>query len=301
MDLRALRYCESIARLGSFTKAAQEVHVAQPAMSMAVAKLEEELGTKLFVRLPRGAVATPEGEVLVARALRIFDEIDSAKRELQDASDLATGRIRVGFPPMYGLHYLPQLLSGFHERYPGIDISAEVGSATEIRDKLEAGDIDIGMLETRRVDRRWNSVIVGKDELVLGVSSRHPLGARKSVTPRELDGLEMVMLSRSYLQRQVFDKLCEQHQVRYRQVMECNFVPMTIFAAQEGYGATTLLSSLVANHPGLVGVSFTPKQYFRFALCWHQDRYLSKANQAFVQYVKTVSSMPDASVRARRA
>lgn len=290
MDLRALKYCESIARLGSFTKAAQEVHVAQPAMSMAVAKLEEELGAKLFVRLPRGAVATPEGEVLVARARRIFDEVDSVKRELQDASDLATGRIRVGFPPMYGLHYLPRLLIGFHERYPGIEISAEVGSATEIRDKLEAGDIDIGMLETRRVDRRWNSVIVGRDELVLGVATTHPLAGRPSISPKDLDGLEMVVLSRSYLQRQVFDKLCEQHQVRYRQVMECNFVQMTIVAAQEGHGATTLLSSLVATHAGLAGVSFSPKQIFRFALCWHKDRYLSKANQAFVQHVKTASS-----------
>lgn len=301
MDLRALKYCESIARLGSFTKAAQEVHVAQPAMSMAVAKLEDELGAKLFVRLPRGAVATPEGEVLVARAIRVFDEIDSAKRELQDASDLTTGRIRVGFPPMYGLHYLPRLLIAFHESYPGVEISAEVGSANEIRDKLEAGDIDIGMLETRRVDRKWNSVIVGKDELVLGVSNQHPLASKKSVGPEELAGLGMVLLTRSYLQRQVFDKICEQHQVRYRQVMECNFVQMAIFAAQEGHGATTLLSSLVANHPGLVGVSFTPKQYFRFALCWHKDRYLSKANQAFVEHVKTSSSIPQAPVNPRRS
>lgn len=279
-----LRYCQAVARLGSFTKAADEIHIAQPAMSMAVAKLEDELGAKLFFRVPRGVTPTPEGELLLARAARIFAELDSARREIQDASDMSTGVVRVGFPPMYGLHYFPQLLMGFHKKYPGIEISAQEGSATEVRDMLNAGEIDIGMLESRRVDRSWGSVIVGTDEMVLGVCDSHPLAGQTKVSARALDGLDMVVLSRSFLQRQLFDEFCESHGVKYRTIMECNFVHMTVLAAQKNHGAATLLASLVKTLPGLTALSFQPRFEFNFELCWRKDRYLSKANQALVEF-----------------
>jgi len=287
MDIRVLRYCEAIGRLGSFTKAAEEIHIAQPALSIAISKLEDELGVALFFRYPRGAVPTPEGRLLLARAARIFEEMDSARREIRDASDLRTGSVRVGFPPMYGLHYFPKLLMDFRARYPGIDITAEEGSATAIREKLHSNAIDIGMLESRRVDPDWHSVVVGRDEMVLSVSASHPLAARKSVTARDLNGLPMVVLTRSFLQRQLFDQLCEDQDVQYRKVMECNFVHMTILAALEGHGAATLLRSLVNKQPGLVGLSLRPRMPFTFELCWPKDRYLSKANQAFVEFART--------------
>jgi LysR family cyn operon transcriptional activator len=286
MDLRVLRFCEAIARLGSFTRAAEEIHIAQPALSMAIAKLEDELGVPLFFRFPRGVTPTPEGALLLARATRIFEEVDSARREIRDASDLRTGSVRVGFPPMYGLHYFPKLLMDFRTRYPGIEISAEEGSATAIRERLDAHAIDIGMLESRRVDRSWNSVLVGSDEMVLGIAASHPLARRKAVSAQALDGLPMVVLTPNFLQRQLFDRLCDEHRVQYRKVMECNFVQMTILAAVEGHGGATLLRSLVRQHPGLAGLSFDPVQQFSFELCWRKDRYFSKANQAFVEFAR---------------
>jgi len=286
MDIRVLRFCEAVAHQRSFTKAAEDIHIAQPALSMAIAKLEDELGTKLFFRHARGATPTPEGEVLLARARRIFEEVESVRREIKDTSELSTGSVRVGFPPMYGLSYFPSLLMAFHRQYPGIEITAEEGSATVIREKLDAGTIDIGMLESRRVDRTWNSVVVGKDEMVLAVRAGNPLAAQRSVTAESLEGLPMVVLTKSFLQRQLLDQFCETQGVQYRKVMECNFVHMTIRAALEGHAAATLLASLVHSQPGLAAVSFRPKLQFTFELCWRKDRYFSKANQAFVAFAK---------------
>lgn len=284
MDLRGLQFVEAIGRLGSFTRAAEEIHIAQPALSQAIAKLEEELGAQLFFRLPRGATPTPEGQLVLARARRIFDEIHSLKRELADSTALRSGSVTVGFPPMFGLHYFPKLIMAFRSRYPGIDISAVEGSATDIRARLEAGTIDIGILESRRVDKQWKSVRLGRDEMVLGVSRHHPLAGKRSIRPSALADLPMVVLSKGFLQRELLDQYCEAHKVGYRKVMESNFVHMTILAAQEGHGAATLLRSLIDNEPGLAAVSFEPRMWFQFDLCWRRDRYFSKASQALVDF-----------------
>lgn len=284
MDLRVLQFAEAIGRLGSFTRAAEEIGVAQPALSTAIAKLEDELGVQLFFRMPRGAKPTPEGELLLARAARIFEEVDSLKRELSDVSDLRSGHVTVGFPPIYGLHYFPGLAMAFRKRYPGIEITAIEGSASSIRDQLAAGTIDIGVLEARRVDRDWKTIRLGSDEMVLGVSHDHPLAARRRVTPSMLSELPMVVLSEGYLQRALLDAYCAAHEVQYRKIMECNFVHMTLAAAQARHGAATLMRSMVEELPGLVGISFEPKQIFNFEMCWRRDRYFSKACNAFTQF-----------------
>jgi DNA-binding transcriptional LysR family regulator len=301
MDIRGLKFVEAIGRLGSFTRAAEEIHIAQPALSQAIAKLEDELGVQLFFRLPRGATPTPEGKLLLARAARIFDEINSLKRELADASDLRTGSVTVGFPPMFGLHYFPKLIMAFRTRYPGIEVSALEGSATDIRQRLEAGTIDIGILESRRVDKEWKSVRLGQDEMVLGVAKDHSLASKRSIRPGALADLPMVVLSKGFLQRELLDKYCDAHRVSYRKIMECNFVHMTILAALEGHGAATLLRSLVEAEPGLAGVSFEPRMFFQFELCWRKDRYFSKASQALVNFAAGAGESGQAeSARARR-
>ena len=282
MDLRVLQFCEAVGRLGSFTRAAEEIHIAQPALSTAIGKLERELGVSLFFRLPRGAIPTPEGQIMIERAGEIFEKIDAARREIADTAELRSGTIRVGFPPMYGLRYFPTLISGFSARFPGIEVSAIQGSATEIQERLSAGTIDIGILESRRVDESWRSVLIGNDEMVLALPRSHPLAKFDQIKPKWINGLPMVVLTAEFLQRQLLDKFCRQHGVTYRKIMECNFVHMTLQAVADGHGGATLLRSLVNDHSELVGLSFPDRFYFKFRLCWRRDRYVSKAMDALV-------------------
>src|SRR6185369_11245553 len=164
MDVRALRYSLAIARFGSFTKAAESLHVAQPALSVSIRKLENELGVTLFVRKAHSVEPTVEGRILLARAERIFNEIDSAINEIADVVELRTGGIRLGMPPMFGLEYFPNLIAQFHAAYPGIALTVIEGSADEIGRHLDAGEIDLAMLESRRVRPQWRQVQVGKEE-----------------------------------------------------------------------------------------------------------------------------------------
>lgn len=113
MNLKALKCCVEIARQGSFTKAAHKLHIAQPALSMAVTRLEEELGVMLFNRAGRQITVTPEGQCFLSRVETAMLELDMARQELRDMAQLVSGEIKLGVPPMFGIKYVPELLSSF--------------------------------------------------------------------------------------------------------------------------------------------------------------------------------------------
>lgn len=284
MDIRALRYSLAIARFGSFTRAAESLHVAQPALSVAIKKLEGELGVTLFVRKAHRVEPTVEGRILLARAERIFSEIDAVVGEIADAVGLKTGEIRLGMPPMFGLEYFPNVIAQFHAAYPEIAMTVVEGSADEIGGMLDAGGIDVAMIESRRVRPQWRSVQVGKEEMVLAVAPGHRLAGRRSIPGSELDGLPMALFNGSFIQREILDKLCKRGGARPRVILQSNSVALIRRAAADGLGAATLLRSLTAGPPPLVPVSFEPREILRFSLCWRDENYLSKANRALVDF-----------------
>jgi len=279
-----LRYCDAVARHCSFTRAAKELRIAQPALSIAIAKLENELVVSLFRREARRVIATPEARLLLRRASRVFEELSLAHQELQAAADLRFGEVKIGMPPMYGLLYFPRIIAEFHATYPALVITATEGSADEVEALLESGAIDLGMLETRRVRPGWEQVEVGEDETILCVRKDHPLARLASVNPKDLSGLPMVAFDSTFLQRSALDKLCEKAGVKFHLVMQSNFVPLIYQAVVDGMGAATLLRSIAENDPRLIALSFSPPQIFHFSLCWPDSRGLSKPNKAFIDF-----------------
>jgi len=284
MDVRALRYSLAIARFGSFTRAAESLHVAQPALSVAIKKLEAELGVTLFVRKAHRVEPTVEGRILLVRAERIFTEMDAAIQEIADAIELRSGVIRLGMPPMFGLEYFPNVIAQFHAAYPKISITVVEGSADEVGGLLDSGGIDIAMIESRRVRPQWKQVQVGREEMVLCVAPGHPLAKRKSIAGSELDGLPMALFNGTFIQREILDKLCKRGGAKPRVVLQSNSVALIRRAVADGLGAATLLRSLAAGTPPLVALSFEPKEILRFSLCWRDENYLSKANRALVDF-----------------
>jgi LysR family cyn operon transcriptional activator len=286
LDLRALRYFVEIVQHGSFTKASETLHVAQPALSVSVRKLEERLGVALLIREARQVVPTAEGRILLDHAHRVLEQVDSARLAVEDAVDLKRGDVRIGLPPMYGLAYLPTLIGRFHRLHPGLTITALEGSADEIAGLVDRGVVDIAILERRRLRPEWVHVPLGEDELVLCVAADHPLASRTHVEAADLDDLAMVLFDGSFIQRSIVDALCKPAGVRPRIVLQSNFVPLVTESVAGGLGAATLLRSLAESIAGIVPLSFVPEQVLRFTLCWRDDLYLSHANRAFVDFVK---------------
>jgi LysR family transcriptional regulator, cyn operon transcriptional activator len=292
IDLKVLRYCEAVARHGSFTKAAEELRIAQPALSIAIKKLETELGVILFARKARHVVASPEAELLLQRAARIFDEVTLAREEIQAASELKIGEVKIGFPPMYGQVFFPRIFAEFHKQFPSVVLTAVEGSADSVRKLLDAGAIDVGMLESRRVPGGWQAVEVGRDETVLCVSASHKLAGKKFVEPKDLEGLPMVVFDSTFLQRNVLEELCRAAGVKFRLVLQSNHVPTIREAVAADMGAATLIRSIVRDDPRIQAVSFRPQLRFRFSLCWRHEKNLTKACRTFIDFAQDKFETP---------
>ncbi|MNO18524.1 HTH-type transcriptional regulator CynR [compost metagenome] len=291
MNLKALKYAVEVARTGSFTRAAQHSHVAQSALSMAVARLEHELGVPLFDRSVRGVTATAEGARFLERVDLMLQELAAARQELTSLANLQSGEVRLGFAPMFGMGRLPMWLEQFHAQYPGVRFKAFEGGGQEVDWRLESRDIDVALMNARRVKPHWQSAVVDADELVLCVLPDHPLAKLDAVSAEHLQGLPMAVLDGRFAQRLMLDEYCKQHRVAFCTVLQSNDAPLVLQAALRGLGATTVFKSNLHAVGNLISVPFETPQHLQFSLCWRADEHLSLANRRFIEFV-TGKPMP---------
>lgn len=176
MELRQLVYFDAIIRHGGFTRAAEQLHVAQPAVSAQIRRLETELGVTLLERTTRRVRLTQAGELLLGRARRALGELDGARADLAELADVLRGRVRIGALQATGPFDLPAALAGFHARYPGVELSLRSGRLRELLAALDADEIDLAIGPLRdEVPDRFTAHALFTEELVLLTALGHPL------------------------------------------------------------------------------------------------------------------------------
>lgn len=155
MELRQLVYFEAVARHASFTRAAESLRIAQPAVSAQIRQLERELGTVLLERTTRRVALTHAGELVLAHARTVLAELDATRAEVDDLSAVLRGQLRLGVTPVLGSFDLPDALALFHRRYLEVRLSVQTGLIAELLHQLENGGFDmvIGPIHDELPDR----------------------------------------------------------------------------------------------------------------------------------------------------
>ncbi len=141
-----LRYFALVAEHGTFTRAAERAHVTQPALTSAIAKLEDEMGARLFVRGPAGAVLTAEGRALLPRARAALLAVEDGKRAVAEVSGLEAGEVRIGGGATACTYFLPPILAAFRAAHPRVRIVLREGTSDGVRAELESGALDLGVV-----------------------------------------------------------------------------------------------------------------------------------------------------------
>ena len=167
MELRQFTYITTVAECGSFTKAAAKLFISQPALSNYVARVEEDLGVKLFDRSTNPMVLTYAGEQYVRRARAILSQLEDMNREIRDITQHIRGRLRLGFPYERVVYMLPLLLAPLHERYPGITVEVVNGSGSSLTGSLQRGEVDFVFLPSWRSQKGIARRKICEEELVL--------------------------------------------------------------------------------------------------------------------------------------
>lgn len=175
MDLRDLRYFETIARLEHLGQAAAKLHRTQPALTSSVRRLEEECGAPLFERAGRGIRLTAAGKVLLKWAQRLRFDVEDAKREMSALGQGLAGHVRIGIAPTPAQFLLPAVAKQLLSEAPAVTLSTVVGLVDKMKPMLETGELDLMIATESALDKGFETQVLSEDPIVVATSADHEL------------------------------------------------------------------------------------------------------------------------------
>lgn len=285
MELRVLNYFLAIAREGSFTKAADMLHVTQPTLSRQIADLERELGVKLFIRSNHSIFLTDDGMMLKHRAQEILSLADKTKRDLLKKEGSLSGTVSIGSGEFRSTEYLAKVISGFNSRYPDVKYEIYSGNAVNIRDYIERGFLDLGLMsepiDVRKYDfvnmpinEQWG-VFIPEDSCLFG---------KETVTPRDLEGMSVITATGDFNQSRI-GKWLGDHKDKVEIIATANLPYNEAVLAQENIGVM-LSINLNCKYEKLSFIPLSPKLEVSTALAWKKEQVFSTATSQFIEFAK---------------
>lgn len=261
---RSLQYLLAIAEYGSFTRAAEALHVSQPSLSQQIKQLEESLQSMLLDRSGRTVRLTDAGEIYLRHARRAWGELDAGTRAIHDVQDLSRGSLRLGWTPI--TDYLAcSLLVKFNSLYPGINLTTLEMPQDDIELAVADDRIDVGIvfskpLSTEPPSGEIETDLLFEETLCLAVGNAHPrAGQRELLSAQEFAYESLVLLNADFALRSHIDRYCLDQGISPRIAMETDSLSVIIEMIQVGPLATVLPNTIVRTQCGLYSIMLTPE------------------------------------------
>lgn len=224
LEIRHLRYFLAVAEAGSFSRAADRLGISQPSVSQQMRDLEGGLRVSLFQRKGKRILLTPSGLVFQEHARAILRQLENFLQELTSEPGQLRGALHLGVVPILNVPLVPHLLGLFAADHPGINLTVEEISSTEIETALEEGRMDVGLGFLTRHSPNLHYECLCLDQFALVVSESHPWAKRRVVALAELHQQRLLQLPDTFVMRRMTDEICRNHQVRPRTVAEINAI-----------------------------------------------------------------------------
>ena len=286
MDIKRLKYFCALAQIGNFTHTATHLGIAQPALSMAIKKLEEEVGLKLVNRAERKMTLTSDGEVLLRHAQRILNTVSEAELEIQELKGFETGTIQFGASSMLSSYYLPEMLASFKKQYPKVRVNLIEAGTASLQQMLLEGELDIALIRSDRPHEQIRCVELFQEEVAACVPQDHPLSQQQEITLETFCREPLVLYREGYFLREAVSKYSRQHHIKLDIRFETNLIDLLKSLVENEVGISTVLSRIVTEKDKLTTIPFTPRIPLYIGLGWKKNHYLSKASRAFVDFMQ---------------
>ena len=285
MDLRQLRYFEAVERHRHFTRAADELHVAQSAVSHQVQRLERELGIELLRRTTRSVEPTEAGALVAARARAVLAESEGLLGEVEELRGLVRGRLTVGALLFGGELDIPAILAAFTSAFPHVEVGVREGTAQRMLDMLRDGSLDVAFaLESERPEG-IERLKLSNEELAAAISPRHPLAGEGPLRVEKLAGHALIAFQPGSSTRQRVDAALARAGIEPRIAVEANDLALVRSLAARGLGVAVLPRSFVElPGPRVTVRPLQPTLRMEVVLWWPQDRRLSPAARTFLEF-----------------
>lgn len=294
MELRQLQYALAIAKELNFSRAAEKLHIAQPSLSQQLAKLEKELGVRLFSRSTNAVELTYAGKIFMDKAQTIIDTVEMLKREMDDIAHMRKGKLIVGSLPITGSHILPLVLPAFQAKYPDIEIQLVEDTTRNLEALTASGETDISLLSLPLADPSlaWEPLI--EEEICLALPPGHPLAERAekdAVHIGNLKGEPFVVLKKGQGFRTITVDLCREAGFEPKIVFESSNIDTVQALVAAGMGIA-FVPRMVTRDPSIpftpAYVPLAPKPTRTLVIASRHGRYLPKSAEAFIAVLKEV-------------
>ena len=287
INLDLLRVFQAVAQTGSFTRAADVVHLTQPGISKHIKQMEDFFGTPLFDRSGRKATLTEAGAILFEATQGVMAIIDVAEQRIEDLKGLRGGRLRLGTSFPIGVYLLPPVLAQFRKKYPGIEVNFNITVSGMIGPKVLASEIDLGLASYEPRDSRLVARAFMTDELVAIVPRDHRLAHKRHITPQQLTEDTFIVAAPGAGTRTLMEERLRDQGIVLQKVLDFGNLEGVKHAVEAGLGISIQARSVVQREVEsgslralkLVGIDAT----IPFFYVWRKNAHLSHAANALIE------------------
>ncbi|MEK7325894.1 MAG: LysR substrate-binding domain-containing protein, partial [Chloroflexota bacterium] len=287
MEIRHLTYFVAVAERLNFSRAAEDLHVAQPAISQQIRALETELGVPLFERLGKRVALTEAGKALLPHARQILAAVEAARNEIRERGALARGTVSLGAPPTVSAHILPARLTAFEQKYPGLDVTLrEAGTETLVK-LVEGGELDLAIVSTDFLPASVEAVPFWEEAYVLAVGSKHPLSGRATVSMAELASEPFILFPEGYKLREVTLAACRRAGFDPRVALDGGAMQSALQFVAAGLGVALVPEMALTDATNIHALQIADQTLRRsLGLVWRKGHYLSPAARALQEFLQ---------------
>jgi DNA-binding transcriptional LysR family regulator len=288
-SLNSFLVFHKVAKFKSFSKAADELFISQPAVSKHIRELEQKIGIGLIRRGRGGFDLTEAGEILFKHTHKISFHLLEIENALGNLKKDHHGVLKIGTTESYAKCLMPILLSGFQTFYPSIKITLEVGNSEEIEKSLHDYKNDLGLIAMVKSSSKFESVPFLKEELVLIVSANHPLGKRKAVSLKEIEKYPFIIRAKGSTTRRILLHAFEEFTIHPSLLIEAGSSEFIKQWVSEGEGVSVIVKRLAEDEEkrGMIKViPLLEKLYLEVAILYLKEERANPAIKAFIRYME---------------
>ncbi|TXS05198.1 transcriptional regulator CynR, partial [Streptomyces sp. col6] len=256
--MRHLRYLLAVAEHGSFTRAAEELHISQPTLSQQVRQLERTVGAQLLDRTGRTVGLTDAGAVYADHARRALRDLAAAERAVHDVRDLSRGHLRLGVTPTFTAYLVGPLTAEAHTRHPGVSLAVTEAAQDRVEAALLADDLDLGIAFAGTHLPGITATALFTETLGLVAAAPRTPDAPAPLPVRALDGRQLALLSGDFATRSHIDAYLTRHRATPRITVEANSIQALTEIVRRTDLATVLPDAITHDHPHLTPVPLDP-------------------------------------------
>lgn len=284
MELRQLEYFIAVCEELHFTRAAENLGIAQSSLSQQISLLEHEMGTLLFDRIGKRIALTDAGRTLLHHAYRIFNELSQAQASILELQGLQRGRLKIGALLTVSNYLLPPSVIAFHKRYPGIELSVLGLRTGDIFTKLLQNELDLGIVYLPMEHPDIETIALRQEQLVLAFAIDHPMSKQASASLEVLAETASILLPNTYFLRQLLNEQCLQYNFKLQPTMELTTMESITTMVRKGAGVTVLPKAYLdfAQDPFVSFVPIHPKLTTQIGIAYRKNKNLCAASKAFI-------------------